>query len=84
MGIYGLWNTGSRLKEKMFNDNGDMLLSTDENFMRPYMNKLAWGVRLRVGWEHFSIYGQYRISNLWKKDVFSTDLPKIEVGVQLF
>ena len=84
MGIYGMWNTGSRLKEKFVGENGNVILMTDERYMRPQMNKLAWGVRLRVGWEHISIYGQYRISNLWKKDVFNTDLPKIEVGVQLF
>ena len=84
MGIYGMWNTGSRLKGKFLSEGDDEIMMTDQNFMRPQMNKLAWGVRLRVGWEHISIYGQYRISNLWKKDVFSTDLPKIEVGVQLF
>lgn len=84
MGIYGMWNTGSRLKGKFLSEGDDEIMMTDQNFMRPQMNKLAWGVRLRVGWEHFSIYGQYRISNLWKKDVFSNDLPKIEVGVQIF
>lgn len=84
MGIYGMWDTGSRLKGKFLSEGDDAIIMTDQNFMRKNMNKLAWGVRLRIGWEHFSIYGQYRISNLWRKDVFSTDLPKIEVGVQLF
>jgi len=42
-------------------------------------------VRLRVGiTRRFAIYGQYRISNLLKKDLYPSDLPKWEVGIQLF
>jgi len=86
MGVYGMWNTGSRLKEKFLNDNTDELSWIDNHYMRNSMNKLAWGVRLRVGWEHFSIYGQYRISRIWKQMDGApwADMPKIEVGIQLF
>ena len=50
------------------------------------MNRLDYGVRMRVGiTRRFAIYGQYRISNLLKvKNTGISDFPKWEIGIQLF
>jgi abortive infection bacteriophage resistance protein len=55
------------------------------NDMLDKMNRFDYGVRLRVGiTRRFAIYGQYRISNLLKKNLYSNDLPKWEIGIQIF
>ena len=83
-GIFGEWNTGGRYK---FAGNRDKEFFTYEKseYMLGKMNRFDYGVRLRVGiTRRFAIYGQYRISNLLKKDLYPSDLPKWEVGIQLF
>jgi len=89
-GIFGEWNTGSRYK--LQTQCGD---ETNTHIVKKYlndgkygleMNRLDYGVRLRVGiTRRFAIYGQYRISNLLKvKGTTIPDFPKWEVGIQLF
>ena len=83
-GIFGEWNTGGRYK---FNGRRDKEFFTYEKseYMLDKMNRFDYGVRLRVGiTRRFAIYGQYRISNLLKKDLYPNDLPKWEIGIQLF
>ena len=89
-GIFGEWNTGSRYKIKTKDDNvvnihrvNKYLNDGQYNFM---MNRFDYGVRLRMGiTRRFAIYGQYRISNLLKvKGTSTSDLPKWEIGIQLF
>jgi hypothetical protein len=49
------------------------------------LNPVDGGVRLRVGvTRRFAIFGQYRISNLLNKNLYPNDLPKWEIGIQLF
>ena len=83
-GIFGEWNTGSRYK--FVGRYGDERFKYKERrYWRNDMNHLDYGVRLRVGITRFAaIYGQYRISNILKKDKFANDLPKWEVGIQIF
>ena len=89
-GLFGEWNTGSRYKIKIQSDN-----EINTHIVKKYlndgkyglqMNRLDYGVRLRVGIpRRFAIYGQYRISNLLKvKGTNISDLPKWEIGLQLF
>jgi hypothetical protein len=89
-GIFGEWNTGSRYK--LQTQRGDEI---NTHIVRKYlndgkygleMNRLDYGVRMRVGiTRRFAIYGQYRISNLLKvKGTNTSDLPKWEIGIQLF
>lgn len=89
-GLFGEWNTGSRYKIKIQSDN-----EINTHIVKKYlndgkyglqMNRLDYGVRLRVGiTRRFAIYGQYRISNLLKvKGTNISDLPKWEIGLQLF
>ena len=89
-GLFGEWNTGSRYKIQT--QSGDEI---NTHIVKKYlndgkyglaMNRLDYGVRLRVGiTRRFAIYGQYRISNLLKvKGTNTSDLPKWEIGLQLF
>jgi hypothetical protein len=89
-GIFGEWNTGSRYKLQT-----QRVDETNTHIVKKYlndgkygleMNRLDYGVRLRVGiTRRFAIYGQYRISNLLKvKGTTIPDFPKWEVGIQLF
>ncbi|MBR4646012.1 MAG: S8 family serine peptidase [Bacteroidales bacterium] len=83
-GIFGEWNTGGRYK---YSGNRDKEVFTYEKseYMLDKMNLFDYGVRLRVGiTRRFAIYGQYRISNLLKKDIYQSDLPKWEIGIQIF
>ena len=83
-GIFGEWNTGCRYKYKgtrVF----EKFSYVQNKYLKGMMNPVDYGVRLRMGiTRRFAIYGQYRISNLLKKDFFDKDLPKWEIGIQLF
>jgi len=89
-GLFGEWNTGSRYKIKT--QNGDVINTyrinkyLNDGIYGLQMNRLDYGVRLRMGiTRRFAIYGQYRISNLLKvKGTNTSDLPKWEIGIQLF
>lgn len=80
-GVYGDWITDSRLKTKVeFGDHKSA--NIDKHYYRDGMYKLNCGVRLRLGFTNwFAIYGQYRITNILKN---GNDLPKWEVGIQIF
>lgn len=83
-GIFGEWNTGSRYKfaGRLADERFKYI---EKKYWRNEMNHLDYGVRLRVGITKFAaIYGQYRISNILKKDKFANDLPKWEIGIQIF
>ena len=89
-GLFGEWNTGSRHKIKtQYGDETHVhrisKYLNDEKYGLE-MNRLDYGVRLRVGvTRRFAIYGQYRISNLLKvKGTPTSDFPKWEIGIQLF
>lgn len=92
-GIFGEWNTGSRYKieTKDQTGRGDVVNTyTIYKFLNNgtgyEMNPLDYGVRVRVGiTRRIAIFGQYRISNLLKvKNTGISDLPKWEIGFQLF
>lgn len=81
MGVYGDWITGSRLKTKTQNNN-QTILNVQKHYERDQMNKLNCGVRVRLGFtQRMAIYGQYRITSILKE---GNDLPKWEVGIQIF
>ncbi len=85
-GIYGEWNTGSRYKLVLRDDNNQQITYVKKHFMKyDLMNPVDYGVRVRVGiTRRFAIYGQYRISNILNKNRVANDFPKWEVGIQLF
>lgn len=52
-----------------------------------YFEKINYGAIFRIGFDKFSLYGKYRVSNLFTQDfktgVSSSELPRIEAGVEL-
>lgn len=85
-GIYGEWITGSHYKMKLENTAAgtypeNTLVDVQHRFLKGVSNNLDYGVRLRIGYGHFALFGQYRISNILKT---GNDLPRIQVGIQLF
>lgn len=81
-GVYGDWITGSRLKTKIIYNENHRQTIVEDKYFRDGINKLDCGVRLRFGFTNwFAIYGQYRITPVLKEGV---DLPKWEVGIQIF
>ena len=85
-GLFGEWNTGSRYKLVLKDDHNQMLTYVKKRYLKNDMNPVDYGVRMRVGiTRRFAIYGQYRISNLLKvKGTVTPDLPKWEIGLQIF
>lgn len=80
-GFFGDWITGSHLKT-VTEYEGKKIKNIEKRYFRDGMNKLDCGVRLRLGFtNYFAIYGQYRITPVLKNGV---DLPKWEVGIQIF
>lgn len=80
-GVFGDWITGSRLKTKTVLDNRNYT-QVERHYFRDGLNKLDCGVRLRIGFTKYcALYGQYRITPILKNGV---DLPKWEVGIQIF
>ena len=80
-GVFGDWITGSRLKTKVVAGD-DRTTEVNRHYFRDGMNKLDCGVRLRIGFTKYcALYGQYRITPILKNGV---DLPKWEVGIQIF
>ncbi len=80
-GVYGDWITGGHLKCKQVSDNQTNKM-VEKRYFRDGIYKLNAGVRLRLGLsDTFAIYGQYRITSILKE---GNDLPKWEVGIQIF
>ena len=80
-GVFGDWITGSRLKTKTEIDNRRNSF-VERHYFREGLNKLDCGVRVRIGFTKYcALYGQYRITPILKNGV---DLPKWEVGIQIF
>ncbi len=85
-GFFGEWNTGNRYK-LVLKDNQNQKISYIKKRYMNYniINPVDCGVRLRMGiTRRFAIYGQYRITNILKNNQFASDLPKWEIGFQLF
>lgn len=83
LGVYGDWVTGSRYKFKA--ENGKQSQNfVEKKYMRDEINKLNCGVRVRFGLQNFAVFGQYRITDMFKKSTNLNDLPKWEVGIQIF
>lgn len=80
-GVFGDWITGSRQKIKAV-AGYDKITEVNKHFYRNGLNKLDCGVRVRIGFTKFcALYGQYRITPILKNGI---DLPKWEVGIQIF
>ncbi len=90
-GVYGSWITGNRYKlvskysTVINNENSSSALQNKiKNVQKDFLgdiHKLNYGVRVRIGYGNFALFGQYRISRIMKS---GNDLPEFQVGIQLF
>ena len=48
-----------------------------------YVNPLNYGVRGRIGFSYWSIFGQYRLSNLLKENRGFGELPRLTIGIEV-
>ena len=76
-GIYGRWNFGCR---QTIGDKGILVREWD---LEHRVNRLEWGVRVRLGYDIVSVYAQWRISRLLEKRDFMGECPHLEVGAQI-
>lgn len=90
-GVYGAWITGNRYKlvskyaTVIDNENSSSVVQNRiKNVQKDFLNdinKLNYGVRIRIGYGNFALFGQYRISKIMRN---GNDLPEFQVGIQLF
>ena len=85
-GVFGEWNVGQRYKYEGTFDNQTITYVLNNEFPNQLkIKKVDCGVRLRIGLTRvFAIYGQYRITSLLVKNPNQKDLPKWEIGLQIF
>ena len=80
-GVYGSWVCANKhfMKEKLEHK----VVKTETRKSIRGFNPLQWGVRARLGYELIAIYGQYRFSDLFNEKMGKTELPRLEVGIEL-
>lgn len=75
MGIYGSWAYKNRYQE-MYQYGDSKVIQR----CRMDAGDLNWGVRARLGYGVFSVFGQYRVSDVLNN---VSDLPRFMIGVEL-
>lgn len=66
------------------NPNFEYIIVTEENL--DYFEELNYGATIRFGFDKFSIFGKYRLSDMFtqgfKRDITTSELPRLEIGLQ--
>lgn len=86
MGAYGNW--AYRNKHVTVNDFDDDLgllygRRIVTNRKLKYTQPFNYGVRGRIGINRYVIFGEYRLSSLFKEEFNFPELPKLQVGLQI-
>ncbi len=81
LGIVGSWHFGTHeaAENKLSNGTTETKMITDLD----YVKKLSASAYARVGFSHVSIYGSYRLTDLFKNTHKYPDLPRLVVGIEL-
>ena len=79
-GVYGSWVCANNhfMKEKLEHK----VVKTETHKSIRGFNPLQWEYA-RLGYELIAIYGQYRFSDLFNEKMGKTELPRLEVGIEL-
>ena len=83
IGIQGQWNVAD-VEEIVTNfDNADFV-GRERLFNRrlKYVEEFSFGLSARIGIDKFVIYGNYRLSDIFKEDYQIPELPRLAVGLQ--
>ena len=55
-------------------------------FWTYYFEEINYGATIRFGFDKFSIFGKYRLSDMFtqefKRDITTSELPRLEIGLQ--
>jgi hypothetical protein len=83
LGAFGEWSFARTHYYKFENPKG-----TPEGVKGEYLLKkhdwflpFNYGAMLRIGFNKWSLYGMYRISNMFKQNVYFKELPRITAGI---
>lgn len=86
MGAYGGWIIGSRniIRDEI---SGNETYPANVRVVRyknlDYTENLAYGLKVRIGYNNIAISGKYRLSDLFKSDYNITELPHFAVGLEI-
>lgn len=81
LGIMGEWYYSIKSVSKNKRTDGTILKSVVRNL--PYVNNLDAKIYARIGFSHFSLFGSYRLTELFKTSFNYPDLPRLILGMEL-
>jgi hypothetical protein len=81
IGIAGEWDFSIKEISKNKREDGTVFKTTTKHLN--YVNNLNTKVYARIGFSHFSLYGSYRLLDLFKPSSIFPDLPKLVLGIEL-
>ena len=81
IGIVGSWHFGTEefSENKLSNGTTETKMISD----LAYVKKLSASVYSRIGFSHVSVYGSYRLTDLFKDAYKYPDLPRLVIGIEL-
>jgi hypothetical protein len=81
LGIMGTWDFSIKQISKNKMSDGTLLKNIVKHL--PYVNNFNSKVYVRAGYSHLSVYGSYRLTDLFKSSYHFPDLPRFIIGVEI-
>ncbi len=83
VGIQGQWNVAD-VEEIVTNFENAKFVGRERLFNRrlQYVEEFSYGLSARIGIDKLVIYGNYRLSDIFKEDFQIPELPRLAVGLQ--
>ena len=81
IGGYGDWTFNAVNFTKDKNSNGNIVKSRISNLH--YFNSTNYGLMARIGFNRYVIYGNYRLSDIFKSSCNFSELPRLTIGLQI-
>lgn len=81
LGIVGSWQLGTHEFTENKLSNGTTVTKSISDL--DYVKKYSASAYARIGFSHLSVYGSYRLTDLFKNTYKYPDLPRLVVGVEL-
>ena len=81
LGIVGNWHLGTHEFTENKLSNGTTVTKSISDL--DYVKKLSTSAYVRIGFSHVSVYGSYRLTDLFKDAYKYPDLPRLVIGIEL-
>ena len=81
LGIVGNWHLGTHEFTENKLSNGTTVTKSISDL--DYVKKLSSSAYVRIGFSHVSVYGSYRLTDLFKDAYKYPDLPRLVIGIEL-